>query len=519
MAVGTAISRVTGVLRIFALAYALGFTSLSDAYNLANTMPNIVHDLVIGVVLAATFVPVFMERLVQRSEEEAWEAISAVVSVALVLLAVTSIVFLAAAPFIVDLTTALVHGTQARLQRSVATELLRLFVPQLAAYGFISIATALLNATRRFAAPAFAPIANNLVLITLLVSFGTVVKHPTLASIQAHQGELLVLGMGTTIGVVVQGLLLVPSLRRAGIQLRWHLAPRHEAVLTVLRLSGWTLGFVAANQAALVVVLALSERAGPGALTSYTYAYTVFQLPFGVIAISVMATVTPELARHWATRDLDAFRYRLRGGLRAVMAVVLPAAAGEVVLARPLVAMLFGHGAGSFATTAQSAGALGMLAIGLPGFCAFLYAIRVLQAVQDTRSAFWLYALENGLNVAGALLLAGPLGLRGIALSISVAYSLAAVAAFVHLSRRFDHLGMAQEIRSVRRVVLSTIALIAGAALASNALSSNSSFGVAARVVLGAAGGGAAYLAVAGAGAAWALRTSGGQGTRPPPRA
>ncbi len=501
MVAGTALSRITGVARMFALAYALGFTSLADAYNLANTMPNIVHDLVIGGVLAATFVPVFVDRLVRRPREEAWEAISAVTSVALLVLAAASLVFLAAAPWVVDAVTVLIHGEHARLQRAVATELLRLFVPQLAAYGFISIATALLNTTRRFAAPTFVPVVNNLVLIAMLVSFGTVVHGPTLASIQAHRTELVVLGLGTTLGVVLQGLLLIPSLRRAGLELRWLPSFRHEAVRTVVRLSGWTLGFVLANQVALMVVLALAERVGPGALSSYTYAYTVFLLPYGVMAVSVMSAVTPELAAHWARDDVRLFRRRLATGLRSILAIILPAAAGEIVLARPLVAFIFGHGAGSIASTLPTAHALAMLALGLPGFCAFLYAVRVLQAIQDTRSAFWLYLLENLLNIVGAVILAGLLGLEGITLSISIAYTIAAIVAFAHLRSKGHGLDLSYVARPALRVVVATAALVVVAAVTSNLSGSQSALGLLGRVLLGVAGGAAAYALVATAGA------------------
>ena len=98
MAVGTTLSRATGVLRIFALTYALGTLSLADSYNLANTMPNIVHDIVLGGILAATFVPVFVQRLTTRADDEAWDAVSAVVSVTMIVIAVASLLFLIAVP-------------------------------------------------------------------------------------------------------------------------------------------------------------------------------------------------------------------------------------------------------------------------------------------------------------------------------------------------------------------------------------------------------------------------------------
>ena len=498
MAVATALSRFTGVVRIFALAYALGSAGLADTYNLANTVPNVVHDIVLGGVLAATFVPVFVERLATRSKDEAWEAISAVVTVAFVVMAVASVLFLIAAPVIVDALTILGKGANTGVQRSVATDLLRLFVPQLACYGLASVATALLNTRQKFVMPMVAPIANNLVMIVILLWFGSVVQHPSLAELQSHNSQILLLGIGTTLGVVVQALLLIPSLRRANLHLRWHLSFRHEAVRTVMRLSGWTLGLVVSNQLALVVVLAFAVRVGTGAVSAYTYAYTFFQLPFGVVAVSIMSASTPDLAARWSTGDLPGFRRRLAVGIRAMLAIIVPAAAMELVLARPVVALVLGHHATSASTTLGTSQALTMLALGIPGFCLFLYSARALQAMQDLRTTFWLYALENGINIAAVILLAGPLGVRGIALSISIAYSISAVVALVVIRRRLKGLSTGLVARPLARVLAATAALLIAAALASNVTASDSTPALLLRVALGGASGVAVYLASAG---------------------
>ncbi len=496
MAVGTTLSRATGVLRIFALTYALGTLGLADSYNLANTMPNIIHDIVLGGVLSATFVPVFVHRLTTRADDEAWEAVSAVVSVTMIVIAAASVLFLLAVPFIVDATTSLNHGANAAESRAVAKDLLFLFVPQLTCYGFISVGTALLNARRRFGAPMFTPIANNVVLIAVLLVFGTTVHRASLAGVAAHRGQLLLLGLGTTAGVVAQAGLMVPSLRRAGLHLHWRPDFRHEAVRTILRLSGWTFGLVVANQIALLVVLALSEKVGPGAVSAYTYAYIFFQLPYGVVAVSIMSATAPELTARWAQGDLVAFRRRMGTGLRAMLAIVIPAAAGELILARPLVALVAGHGAAH--NTTATAESLAMLALGLPGFCVFLYAVRVLQSVQDLRSAFWLYAFENGVNIVLAVALAGHFGVRGIALSISIAYTVAALVALGYLRTRFQ--GLAGDVlgRPLGHVLLATVALVIGAVLGSNVSGSESTLVLLARVALGSVVGGAAYVLAGG---------------------
>ena len=165
MAVGTTLSRVTGLGRLFALAAALGQGGLSDGYNIANTTPNIITDIVVGGVLSATFVPVFVDRLGTRARKEAWRAISAVVTVTIVVLAVSTVAFWILTPAIIHLYTSANHNPDVHQQQQVAITLLRLFVPQLACYGLIALFTALLNTRQRFAAPMFVPIANNLVVI------------------------------------------------------------------------------------------------------------------------------------------------------------------------------------------------------------------------------------------------------------------------------------------------------------------------------------------------------------------
>jgi putative peptidoglycan lipid II flippase len=501
MAVGTTLSRVTGVIRIIAVVYALGATShLADAYNLANTMPNIIHDIVLGGVLSATFIPVFVQRLTTRGDNEAWEAISAVTSVTLIVIALASVVFLLLTPFLVDATTALNHSAQAAQDRRVTTELLILFVPQLACYGFISLGTALLNARRRFGAPMFSSIANNVVVIAVMVYYAVTV-HGASRSIDglAHdRDQLLLLGLGTTAGVVAQAALMVPSLRRAGLHLRWRPDIHHEAVRTIIRLSGWTFGLVVANQVALLVVLTLAGHT-QGAVTAYTNAWTFFQLPYGVVAVSIMSATAPELTALWSRNDLVGFRRRMATGLRTSMAIVVPAAAGMLILSRPLVALLLAHGVTTVADTVPTATSLALLALGLPGFCVFLYVIRVLQSVQDLRSAFWLYVLENGINIVAAVALVGPLGVvRGIALSITIAYTVAAVTALFHLRTRVGGLDSDLVITPLVHVTLATAALVVGAALGSNVTASETDAGLLFRVFVGGVAGGGAFILAAG---------------------
>jgi putative peptidoglycan lipid II flippase len=369
MAVGTTLSRITGVGRVVALTAALGQGGFADAYNLANTTPNIIYDVVLGGILSATFVPVFVDHLATRKGKEAWEAISAVVTVTVVVLVASTVAFFFLAPEIVSLYTVANHNPDVHQQQAVATYLLRWFVAQVLFYGLIALSTALLNTRGKFAAPMFVPIANNLVVIGVLLAFHAMVPHPSLASVDAHHTGLVLLGLGTTLGVVVQALALIPSLLRTDLHVRFRWEPAHRAVRTITRLAGWTLGLVLANQVAFFVVLALADGSTPGAVSAYTYAYTFFLLPYGVVAVSVMTAVTPSLSARWARRDLAGFRHRMAFGLRGILAIIIPSAVGMIILSRPLIDLVLAHGAETTADAHTTAATLAMFSLGLPGFC------------------------------------------------------------------------------------------------------------------------------------------------------
>ncbi|HEX3563795.1 MAG TPA: murein biosynthesis integral membrane protein MurJ [Acidimicrobiales bacterium] len=511
MAVGTALSRVTGVIKLIILVYAVGDQWFADGYNLANNTPNMIHDIVLGGVLSATFVPVFVDRLSTRKGPEAWRAISAVTTMTITLLAVASVVFWFAVPEIINIYTVANHTAQATEQRAEAVTLLKWFVPQLAFYGLISLFTALLNARRKFAMPMFVSVANNLVVIAALLWFHAVVGNLSLSAIARHASFLAILGLGTTLGVVVQAVLLLPSLHRADLHIKFVWDPGHEAMRTIMRLAGWTFGLVLANQLALTIILALADGdRTTGAVSAYTYAYTFFQLPYGIVAVSIMSAVAPSLAERWALRDTSGFRRRMSYGLRGMLAIIIPATVGMLILSHVLSDLIFAHGATSAAGAGTIGSTLAMFSLGLPGFCVFLYMTRVLQAMQDTRTAFYLYVVENVINVVVGLALVGPLGVRGLALSLSIAYSVTAVLAVSVLRGRLGGLGGDQVSQPVKRVVISSAVMAVVTVLAVNVSTAQTGFGVFLRVAFATVVGLLAYGGTAALLAARAAKHKGG---------
>jgi putative peptidoglycan lipid II flippase len=461
VAVGTALSRITGMARLAAMAYALGFDRLADSYNLANTTPNIVYELLLGGVLSATLVPIFVDYR-EKGDDESASAVVSMVGLALVLLTGLGIIL---APAVVRLYSLRLSAGTAAAQQQVATDLLRMFMPQMLFYGITAIATALLNAHRRFAAPAVTPVLNNLLVTAIFLALPHLAKEPlTLESVRHDPGTLLLLGLGTTAGIAAMALPLIPAVRRAGIHLRPVFNLRHPAVRKVLRLSGWTAGYVATNQVALWIILVLANGT-KGGISIYQGAYIFFQLPHGLVAVSLMTTIAPELAETAARRDFTAFRRNFALGLRLMTLVILPASAGLAVLAEPMVSVLLHRGALTGAQAAVTADCVALFTVGLLPFSLYLYALRGFYALQDTRTPFVLNCWENLINVGVAAALYPFMGVQGLALSFSVAYGVAALITLQSLSKRTDGVGLDVRSRQVLARMTVAAAVMTGAVI------------------------------------------------------
>jgi putative peptidoglycan lipid II flippase len=487
VAVGTALSRVTGVIRLAALAYALGRGVFSDAYNAANTTPNVLFELAVGGVLTATLVPVFVEHL----DDDDHDAVSAVATVTAVVLAVITVLGIVAAPAIVAVIT------DDPDQRDIASQLLRLFMPQVLFYGLAAIGGAVLNARRSFAAPALAPVLNNVVVSAMFFALPHLFEADPIGDVAGaadDRGYLRFLGLGTTLGVAIAALALIPSLRRVGVRIRPLLDWRHPAVVSVIRMSGWTVGYVVANQIALMVVYRLALHDGDGNLTAYQLAFTFFQLPHGLIAVTVMTMHGPVLARMAVADDWPRFRARFASGLRILTFLVCPAAAGLIALHRPTISAVLEHGNFGVADTATTASTLAWFACGLVGFSVYLYTLRAFYAMRDTRTPFWLNVVENALNIALAVPLVRAMGVEGLALAYAIAYTVSAVMALVALGRAVGPVVRPSIVGVVIRVIGAAAVMGEVVGVVTRRFGSDHGAGALARLVVGIPLGTATYL-------------------------
>jgi putative peptidoglycan lipid II flippase len=240
--------------------------------------------------------------------------------------------------------------------------------------------------------------------------------------------------------------------------LRYLPAFRHPAVLTLLRVSGWTVGYVIANQIALLVVTILGNGTVGGPFI-YIGAYAFFQLPHGLLAVSLATTFAPELASVAARGDLDALRVQLSRGLRLTALVIAPAAAMYLGLARPIVVALLQRGAFTGSDAVQVSDTLAAFAVGLLPFSLYLFALRAFTSRLDTRTPFFVNCAENAANIALAFPLYAWLGIPGLALAFSLAYFVGAGIALGVLHRTLQGIDGRRLASTSLRVVIAALAV------------------------------------------------------------
>ena len=442
VAAGTATSRATGLIRVIVFGAIVGQTALADAYDVANNAPNVVYELLLGGVLAATLVPL-LSRHLDRGDDQATDAVVGTALVGILALTVLGVLL---APVVFSVFTLdPAAGVDAAALRRTGTDLTRVFMLQVAGYGVTALATALLNARRRFAAAAWAPVLTNTVTIAALLGLrADLGRRPALADAARGGDAFGWLALGSTLGVGAMALVVVVAAVRGGSRLPLPLPRlRHPAVRELLRASAWSVAYIATNQVTLVVVKNLAAP-GSGGVDAYAKAFTIFQLPHGLAAVTIATTAAPELAR-LAARSDDAphdpaargeFVARFLRATRATAFLALPASLGLWALSRPIVAALLERGAFDAAATTATSRALTGLAVGLTGFSVYLLALRGFYSHGDTRTPFLVNAGQNALNVLLAVALAGRYGVLGLGLAFSGSYLVAAAVALAILARR-----------------------------------------------------------------------------------
>jgi putative peptidoglycan lipid II flippase len=301
------------------------------------------------------------------------------------------------------------------------------------------------------------------------------------------------LGLGATGGIALQALVLLPALHRAGLNFRFRFRPRHPAVKRLLALSGWTFGYVMANQLTVIVVKNLAEP-GSGGQDAFAKASTFFYFPHGLLAMSIATTFIPEMARAVSRRDKSAFIERTNLGIRLVGLLTFPAAFAFMVLARPIIGLLLQHGEFDATAADTTARALAGLALGLIGYSIYLFVLRGFYAHQDTRTPFVINCFQNVLNITLAFALSPSLDVLGLGIAFSASYVLAAIGALFVLRNKVRGFSATNVLIGLSRLVIAAASMGAIMWVVLRPIGSNSGSGAFAKVLVGSGIGILTYL-------------------------
>jgi putative peptidoglycan lipid II flippase len=366
MAFATLISRLTGFIRIVLLAAILG-AALSSAFSVANQLPNLVAALVLEATFTAIFVPVLARA--ERDDPDGGTAfVRRLVTLAVTLLLVATVFSVAAAPLLVRL----MLGTDPQVNNPLTIAFAYLLLPQVLFYGLSSVFMAILNTRNVFGPPAWAPVVNNIVAIATLVLYLVVPGELSIDPVEMGNAKLLVLGIGTTLGVVAQTFVLLVAIRRERISLRplWGIDDRLKKFG---RMAAAMVLYVLISQVGLIVGNQIASTAAASGPAIYNYSWLVLMLPFGMIGVTVLTVVMPRLSRNAAADDTRAVLGDLSLATRLTMVTLIPIVAVMTVGGPAIGSALFAYG--NFGET--DAGYLGV-AIAMSAFTLIPYALVLL---------------------------------------------------------------------------------------------------------------------------------------------
>lgn len=484
MAAGTITSRITGVLRDISMTAALGFFLVSDTFSLGNSLPNMIYILVIGGALNAVFIPQLVRKMKEDADDGSAYA-DRLITLASIVLLVFSILAVIFAPLIVDLYT---PSDYPQKKFDLAVAFARLCLPQIFFYGIYAMLSQVLNSRGKFGAPMFAPIANNIVAIATFLLFIAIAGTSAAADGELTTDQVLLLGIGTTLGVAVQALILVPVLSRAGYFWRPRFDWKGHGLGKAGTLAMWTIGLVLVNQITYLVITRLATQANVNAaaagevaagLTTYQKAHLVFMLPHSVITVSIVTALLPALSRVAHAGKLAQAGRDVSGAMRLVSFLVIPVTAILFVSGVGVAVLLFGYGA---ATTAQ-AELLGLVIsifmLGLVPFTLFYVLLRGYYALEDTRTPFILTVIFSAILLillvpASGAISGGADQIAFIALCYSASYWVALIVSWVVLARRLGGMRSGRTVFVIARMgvagIIATLSMFAASGITRNFL-------------------------------------------------
>jgi putative peptidoglycan lipid II flippase len=447
MAIGTILSRITGFARALLAVAVLGTALLADTFNVANTMPNILYNLLVGGALTAIFVP----QLVRSFEDQdgghgfASRLVTTISLILLVLVAV-GVIF---APALVRLYAPEFSTPGFETEQEIAVAFTRYCLPQIFFLGLFTMLGQVANARGSFAPLMWAPIANNLVVIVVFAAVLITERSLALGTITDLQVQIL--GWGTTLGVVVQALILIPVVKRSGIHIRPMLGL--GGLGKSFGLAGWTLIYVLISQLGYLVTVNVATSAavrsaqagiatGVG-FTPFTSAYYIMLLPYSIVTISIVTALLPHLSRLAIAKNVEEVRKQLIRAIRMVAVVTVPSSVALLLFGPLMTQSLY---LGISLEDARYIGfVLSALSIGLVAFSINLILIRGFNAFEDTKTQVLSILIINIISVALSYVFLETLDSYWVTVGLGLAFSVSyIIGLFITISLLKKHIGRLQ---------------------------------------------------------------------------
>jgi putative peptidoglycan lipid II flippase len=464
MALGSVVSRVTGFARTAAIGAAIGVVAIGNDYTIATMLPGMVYELLLGGVLASVVVPLLV-RARDNDPDRGQVYAQRLLSLAVIALAVATVVAIVAAPLL----TALFDNNKTLPDdRTLITTLSRLLLPMIFFYGLAALFAAILNTRGHFAAPTFAPILNNLVVIAMTLGFLFMpVTDPDEAG-SLSTGQVALLGIGTTLGIVIQAAGLWPALRRVGFRWRWRWDFRALHLGELARVGLWMLVYVAVSQVAVVVVTNIAQRAADAEQNAsgpaiYNNAFLIFMMAHGIVAVSIITALMPRMSAVAAQHRFAEMVDHISTGTRMVAVVLIPTTVAYAILGRPLAVTLFQFGNYGEQQAIATGWVIAVAGLGLVPFAISQLQLFAFYAMPDTRTPALInvpvVAVRIGVDILLFLVLPAAWVAGGLMAGNAISFAVAAVIGYVLLRRRIGRLGLTSVFATLGR--LSAAALIA----------------------------------------------------------
>ena len=447
MAIGTILSRITGFFRAILAVAVLGTALLADSYNVANTMPNILYNLLVGGALTAIFVPQLIRSF---SDEDGGNGFASrlvtTISGILLLLVLIGVIF---APALVRLYAPEFTTSGFEKEFEIAVAFTRYCLPQIFFLGLFTMLGQVANARGSFAPLMWAPIANNLVVIAIFA--GVLIMQQSISVENITDGQIQLLGWGTTLGIVVQALILIPVVKRSGIRLRpiFGVAGLGKS----FSLAGWTLVYVLISQLGYLITVNVATSAavrsaqagiatGVG-FTPFTSAYYIMLLPYSIVTISIVTALLPHLSKLAIEKNTLEVKKQLIRAIRMCGVVTVPSSVAFLLFGSLMTEVLY------FGISLEDSRYIGYvlsaLSLGLVAFSINLILIRGFNAFEDTRTQVISILIINIISSALSYLFLATLRNELVTIGLGLAFAISYIfGLFVTVALLSKHVGKFQ---------------------------------------------------------------------------